>query len=189
MRTPGAVVEEFGALDKITAEAIFAAGLASPAEADAVIDDVLRLAEDWRSGRVPLDEVRRLSSPQERFLAARVVRPQPPHLAALFDALIDDDRTDPEADQYRTKHGIFSLAELRWAGAQVTRADGRLRILFPVRHPWAVRPETDEKGRVTRDGERGVPVMAALTYEERFAQANAVERAPAAGRVGRRWRE
>jgi hypothetical protein len=77
-----------GATAEITLTALDAAGIESQAEADALIGDVLRLADDWHCGELPIEEVEKLTTAKERFLAARFVRPHPPALEALFVALI-----------------------------------------------------------------------------------------------------
>ena len=69
-----------GATTELTLAALDAAGIASQAEADALIGDVLNLAEDWHRGDVPIEEVEKLTTARERFLAARFVRPHPPAL-------------------------------------------------------------------------------------------------------------
>jgi hypothetical protein len=72
----------------ITEAALAAAGVATQDEADARIDEVLALAAEWERGAVPLAEVAKLTTPQDRFLVARFVRPQPPAFRRLIDALI-----------------------------------------------------------------------------------------------------
>lgn len=75
------------AFAKMTQVALEAAGIRSQAEADELITSVLAYADEWFAGKRSLADVRATFTAEERFLAARFVRPHPPALRALFDAL------------------------------------------------------------------------------------------------------
>lgn len=143
-------------LSRITDAALLTCGCATPAEAYALIDEVLAIAQQWASGMLPLAEVRRLTTPQERYLAARFTKPQPRELSALLDALIAENPTAPGGYAYATKHGTFTADELRDAHAKMDSVDGDVRIRFPQRQPWLRYPD-DEGGD---QGERAEPFYA-----------------------------
>lgn len=155
MREAGPVVS--GQLAKITEEALRTCGCATPAEADRLIADVLALARQWFDGALPLVEVRRLTTPQERYLAARFVRPQPKELRALLDALVADNPAAPGGYAYATPYGTFTATDLREAQAKMDSVDGDLRIRFPQRQPWSRYPDDDGTTQADRDGERAQP--------------------------------
>ncbi len=151
-------------------EAVATARAPNPDE-EATIDLVHELFREWGADRLPLHEVRRLSTAYERFIATRFTPPAAAMfrpLMRLLDALIASDPTDSHGYQYQTKHGTFSEAELRAAKVEMTRTDdGRIRLLFPIRYPWAVKPDP-------KRGDPGIPdaPIYARTAEERWDWAN-----------------
>ena len=70
----------------------------------------------------------------------------------MLDALTATEAT-PAGRTYATKHGLFTDADLREAGAMTTKAE----LVFPVRYPWAARPRVED-GIITTAGSRGEPV-------------------------------
>ena len=99
------------AVDRITAQALISAGLTSRDEAASLIDAVIDAARRWHRGELPLTDVRALFTPQERFLAARFVRPRPAALMALFDALVAEGEV--AIDRHGTVHERAELAGIR----------------------------------------------------------------------------
>lgn len=123
---------------------------------------------------LPLVEVRQRTTGAERCIAYRLTDPKSAMwgpMTRLFEQLVATDPTSQYGHHYATSQGVFSEAELSAAEARYTKLDdGRLRILFPIRHPWRTKP--DDKGE---GGERGVPVYAD-SFEERFDQANSTHK-------------
>lgn len=167
------------ALDAVTDLAWTNVGLQSRAEAEAVIDEVLIMAGNWHTGGLTLAEVKRTSTPQERFLAARFIRPHPPSLRALFDALVDE-------QAFRTKHGLFTEEMLPWPLFLQELIGGVMRFRFAIRWPWRRRPKSDGVTEDERRGERGEPVFAD-SAEERMRIANERDSPKQAESMRRRW--
>lgn len=158
-----------GAMGRLTALALQAAGCRTHAEAMTVIDNVLTLARDWYHHGLPLDDIRRETTPHMRFLAGRFVRPQPVELKALLAALIDDDASSPEGYTYRTKHGTFTGSMLDAAPTRMDRHEDTVRLRFAQRQPWLVHP--DDAAKRGEPGVRADPVYAE-DHEERARIAN-----------------
>ena len=124
---------------------------------DAVHDlaaEFSRLPADRR--RSYLDHVVRVQTTgYDRFKTIEHTPPDSPNFAplmAMLDALTATEAT-PAGRTYTTKHGLFTDADLRDAGAMTTKAE----LVFPVKYPWASRPRVDN-GVITTAGVRGDPV-------------------------------
>jgi len=106
------------------------------------IERVRELVLAFDVGSLPAEEVRRLCTGPERWLTIRFTPPD--HVAfqpmmRLADALIDAN------GMMRTRHGCFSRDDIAAVEAKIERKDGQELIVFPVRHPWLVKPDR-EKG-------------------------------------------
>lgn len=160
--------------DTLTEAALLQAGLETRTEADAVIAAALALAHNWAADTISLDDVRRQSTPQERFLLARFgPRPMPAPVRALFDALVDSDPTSPQGYGYRTAFGLMTSAELSGPLVKQDRLDdGRIRTRFASFWPWLRKPDKDATTVEDQAGERREPVFAeSKTERDRFAPA------------------
>src|SRR5262245_57530861 len=74
-------------LSKMTDEALSMCGWPNKEQAELIIRDILLMADEWANGALPLHEIRRLCTPQERFLTARFVKPMPQSFFDLLTAL------------------------------------------------------------------------------------------------------
>lgn len=116
------------ALPEATVRAVAGRSLA---EVEAIIRDVIELASAWAAGAMPLEQIRELTTGQERFLVARFTRPVPPEVKRMYDALIATD-VAPGGAAYATRFGIILEHEARAWGARIERFDdGGVRITFP----------------------------------------------------------
>lgn len=115
---------------------------------------VIDLVVAWETGRITLAEVRDRCTPQERFVAVAMTRPDDPAhgpLMALLDALIAED--DRDHGIWRSKHGPITVEMVIEAGAKIV---GNL-LRFPV--AWPFRRQPDPKTGFP--GERGEPIYRA----------------------------
>lgn len=148
-------------MDRLTAAALIHAGIASYEEAMSVIDAALQMATAWAAGGLSLDDVRRSSTPAERFLLARFVRPMPPDVVRLFDALVDTDMTAKDGLLYRTKHGLIPRQEMPGALTTIEPdEDGGVRIRFASLWPWITLPDPKAEHAGDRAGRRGEAIFA-----------------------------
>ena len=115
----------------------------------AAIDEMREVATEWAAGKLPLEEVKRLTRPKQRWLAVRFTAPQ--HAAfrplmALLDTFI------AAQGAYATKHGIVDPPLLMETGATVGREDGRTKLTFPVayRNGQAVYRSERDRGPTIR---------------------------------------
>lgn len=156
----------------------------TPEEATA-IGEVHALVAEWDAGRLPIEEVAKLTTGRQRFLATRFTPPDHPLFRPLMAALDDLIRRGGLEPVHRTAHGLVSESDLRDAAAKVERDGGDELVVFPVRHPWSRRPD-----RARGDaGVRGDPVyrprdqrrpelgeFSAVPRQASFAEGDADER-------------
>lgn len=149
----------------LAAHQLLASDREPTADEAAIRDDVFALVSDWMNG-LPLADVRRICTSRDRVIATRfgVGSPVFPDLMRMLDALIATDDSGQYGLHYQTPHGVFSEAELHETGARMSRtSDGKIRIEFPVLHPWRHKPDAD-RGFA---GERGTPVYGDTPEERR----------------------
>lgn len=136
---------------------------APTSEEAATIADVHEFVAEWAAGRLPTQEVAKLSTGRQRWLATRFTPPDHPlfrPLMALLDELIPLLAATAPTDSptrgpvYATGHGPIHGHELRDLGARIERQDGDELLVFPVRYPWLVKPNADRGV----EGVRGDPV-------------------------------
>lgn len=132
----------------------------TPTEHDA-IEEIQSMATEFAAGRLPIEEVRRLSTGERRWLATRFTPRDHPAfrpLMATLDALIS---TDPSTSRvYPTKHGTYFQDDLRDAEATVRRDDGREVLEFPDVYPWSHKPDAER-------GIEGIRAPALFTWKSR----------------------
>ncbi len=126
-------VAESGIVATLTEAALRSMHCESAAEAWDRIGEVLTIAEEWAAGRLPIWELGKLTTPQERFAAVRFTKPEPTSLRDAIDALIDATPDPDHGHVYRTKHGCLTEAEIVAAGGSWRMVDGRVVITFPDR--------------------------------------------------------
>ncbi len=117
----------------------------NPAELRAVIEHVLAVAVDWHEGKLPLQEVQKLTTERTRFLTLAALATTKAgrqsagyrELVAILDALHEQ-----VAGISRTRHGDFSDDELRQTGAKIEYDSEHRRelLVFPVRYPSVAPP-------------------------------------------------
>ena len=112
----------------------------TPAEATEIIH-VRELAVEFAAGRLPIEEVQRLSSGPTRWLATRFTPPDHPAFGPLMrtlDALIH------LAGISDTRQGSFTKQDLIDVEAKTVYENGKALIVFPVRYRWLVKPDRDK---------------------------------------------
>lgn len=117
----------------------------TPVESEA-IEEVRTMAVEHAAGRLPVQEVRRLTNGKQRWLATRFTPPDHPAfrpLMALLDALIATEQGRETGQSYPTKHGVVTQADTVAFECKIEREGGKGIIVFPVRYPWKVRPDPE----------------------------------------------
>lgn len=138
-------------IDRLTARAAIDANGMTPESLAQIIDDVLTVAEAWARGEVPLGQAATLTTPQERFLAYRFVRPTNDALRRLVDAIIDHTQHPRDGWCYRTTGGIFTEAQIRYAGGRTEKRGDDVVIIFPASVPVQVTPTQTAARYVPQD--------------------------------------